>query len=130
MIRSWHRVVRAFAPALLALSACSPNSGTASTTGTFTGGGGGKTSGATGGGSTGSGMGGGGTRTTGARAGAGSGGSDGAGGGQCARVLMARVRDRAPDPPDSNPDFENPNGGTDANIVAHDLGADNTPQYA
>jgi fibro-slime domain-containing protein len=65
----------------------------------------------------------------------GSGSGTGADGGDgitpnCEHVLHAKVRDRSPDAPDSNPDFENPNMGDDLNIVMPQLGADNTPVYA
>lgn len=124
MIRSWYRVVRALVPALLVLAACSSSRSNSSPAGTA----GSTSSGGTGAGSTASGMGGGVSFTTGSGAGTGS-GANGSGGDACAHVLMALVRDRSPDAPDSNPDFENSNEGDDPDIVKPDLGADNTPDY-
>jgi fibro-slime domain-containing protein len=126
MIRSWLRVVCVLAPVSVAFGACS-SSGNTSSNASMGSGGAGKTSSGTGAGSSGTGMGGGVTFTSGSGAGTGSGG--GSGGGACDHVLLALVRDRSPDAPDSNPDFENPNEGDDANIVAPDLGSDGTPAY-
>lgn len=125
MIGSSHRF--ALTLALCSLAACSSGSGNGSTSSltTSSGNGGGKTSSTSGtsmGSNTG-GMGGGVNFTT-----SGS-GTTGSGGDDCEHVLHALVRDRSPDPPDSNPDFENPNTGDDPNIVKPDLGSDNTPVY-
>jgi fibro-slime domain-containing protein len=126
MFFSWHRFTLTFAPALFTLAACSSSStgSSSSLNGTTSGSGGSKTS-STSSGSNAGGMGVGGSFTT---SGTSMGGS-GPGGGECGHVLQALVRDRSPDAPDSNPDFENSNEGDDPSIVKPDLGADGTPQY-
>src|SRR5262249_33733951 len=104
MILSRLGMIGALLPSLLALSACSGTNGNGSNTTTGTGTGGGNTT------TSGTGTGGGVTFNPGGDAG--TGGSTM----MCEHVLHAVVRDRSPDAPDSNPDFENSNEGDDTNI--------------